>query len=231
MNVRPIGIPAAAVEFFQELESNNNKAWWTNNKIRYEFHVRDPFVALLGELGAKYQPWRVYRPHRDTRFAKDKVPYKDFIGAVTQLPTGNGFFVQFSAKGLLLGSGYPMMAPDQLLTYRNAIDNDRTGAAFVALLDTEQSRTESGSEVRIFGGRYEPLKRNPKGFAADHPRGEWLRWKGVEVSQRVGNPKWLSTSSAAEKIGVLMNNGMAMTDWLDKLVGPSALTPEEIWGR
>jgi uncharacterized protein (TIGR02453 family) len=231
MNSRSKGIPTTAIEFFQELESNNNKLWWADNKSRYESDVRDPFIALLGELGAKYEPWRVYRPHRDTRFAKDKAPYKDFIGAVTQLPSGNGFFVQVSAKGLLLGSGYPMMAPDQLISFRNALDNEKTGAAFAALLNAQQTSTKSSSEVRIFGGRYEPLKRNPKGFAADHPRGEWLRWKGVEVSQRLGSPKWLSTSSAAEKISVLMSNGRAVTDWLDKHVGPSALTPEEIWGR
>lgn len=103
---------------------------------------------------------------------------------MTQLPSGNGLFLQVSAKGLLVGSGYPMMAPDQLQTFRKALDDETVGTEFVRVIAPENT-----SEVKIFGGRYEPLKRNPKGFPSDHPRGEWLRWKGVEVSQRIGSPK------------------------------------------
>jgi uncharacterized protein (TIGR02453 family) len=208
------GIPAAAIEFFVELQSNNNnKEWWADNKARYETDVRSPFVAVLDDLGSKFQPWRVYRSHRDTRFAKDKTPYKDSIGAVTQLPSGNGFFIQISAKGLLLGSGYPIMAPDQLEAFRQAVSNDRTGQAFEKLLAAEQS-----DQV-------------PKGYPPEHPRSEQLRWKGVEVSQRIGNPKWLGTNQATENIQTFLKNGASITAWLDKHVGPSALTPEEIWGR
>jgi uncharacterized protein (TIGR02453 family) len=220
------GIPAAAMEFFVELEENNNREWWAKNKARYERDVRFPFVELLAELGPKFQPWRVYRPHRDTRFAQDKSPYKNFIGAVTQLPSGNGFFVQASAKGLLLGSGYPMMAPDQLVAFRVAIADDATGKVFERLLAAERDGT-----VKVSGGRYEPLKRNPKGYPADHQRGELLRWKGVEVSQRIGSPKWLGTNQASKEIQALLKHGEPITKWLDKHVGPSALTPEEIWGR
>jgi hypothetical protein len=119
-----------------------------------------------------------------------------------------------------------MMAPDQLETFRKAIDNDKTGRAFEKLLAAEQNE-----QVRIFGGRYEPLKRNPKEYPPDHPRSERLRWKGVEVSQRIGNPKWLGTKQAPENIQRLMKNGASIIAWLDKHVGPSALTPEEIWGR
>jgi uncharacterized protein (TIGR02453 family) len=219
-------MPVTAVQFFAELESNNTKEWWADNKARYANDIRGPFEALLSDLGPIYQPWRIYRPHRDTRFANDKSPYKTFIGAVTQLPSGNGYFVQISGKGLLLGSGYPMMAPDQLVAFRAAIADERTGTDFAARVTAKQP-----VGVRVFGGRYEPLKRNPKGFAAEHPRSEWLRWKGVEISQRVGSPKWLSTRDAADKIRVLMKHGGTITAWLDTNVGPSALTPEEIWGR
>jgi hypothetical protein len=85
--------------------------------------------------------------------------------------------------------------------------------------------------LRITGGRYEPLKRNPKGYPPDHPRGTWLRWKGVEIPQRVVTPAWLSSNQAAEKIGTLLRAGEDLIAWLDANVGPSSLTPEEIWGR
>lgn len=134
--------------------------------------------------------------------------------------------MQVSAKGLLLGSGYPMMAADQLQKFRAAINDDVTGEVFVRLVEASQT-----GAVQILGGRYEPLKRNPKGYAVHHPRSELLRWKGVEVSQRIGSPKWLSTLRATSKIRGLMTNGAPAIGWLDEHVGPSALTSEEIWGR
>jgi uncharacterized protein (TIGR02453 family) len=221
-----MGIPKVAIEFFTELEVNNNKAWWAANKARYLDEVRGPFEMLLHELGEHYQPWRIYRPHRDTRFATDKAPYKDFIGAVTQLASGNGFFVQISSRGLLLGSGYPMMAPDQLVAFRQALNEEAIGTRFVQHLQEAEQR-----KLPVTGGRYEPLKRNPKGYPSDHPRSTWLRWKGVEIPQRVGAPAWLSSQHAAANIQTLLGAGEGLTTWLDTSVGPSALTPEEIWGR
>jgi uncharacterized protein (TIGR02453 family) len=220
------GIPKSAIEFFTELEDNNNKTWWAANKERYLRDVRGPFETVLGDLGDQYQPWRIYRPHRDTRFATDKTPYKNFIGAVSQLALGNGCFVQISSRGLLLGSGYPMMAPDQLATFRRAIADESTGARFVKLLIESEK-----AGLHITGGRYEPLKRNPKGYEPDHPRGTWLRWKGVEIPQRLGAPAWLSSKNAADKIRLLLQEGDSVTSWLDAHVGPSLLTPEEIWSR
>ncbi len=218
------GIPKSAIQFFDELASNNDKVWWAANKDRYATEVRYPFEALLAALGSEYQPWRIYRPHNDTRFAKGKAPYKEFIGAVTQLPSGNGCFVQISAKGLLLGSGYPMMAPDQLMAFRSALDDPAAGKKFVKLLEAARL-----SDITVTGGRFEPLKRNPKGFAADHPRSEWLRWKGVEIPQRIGSPSWLHGKTAAKQIAELFTYGRDLIKWLDSNVGPSALTAEEIW--
>jgi uncharacterized protein (TIGR02453 family) len=219
------GIPKTAFTFFAELEANNNKDWWAENKDRYRTQVKIPFEEVLGELGPEFE-WRMYRPHRDSRFAADKAPYKDFIGAVTQVASGNGFFVQISSRGLLVGSGYPMMAPDQLATFRHALNDETSGHLFVKHL---QKAEQLG--LRITGGRYEPLKRNPKGYPPDHPRGTWLRWKGVEIPQRVVTPAWLSSNQAAEKIGTLLRAGEDLIAWLDANVGPSSLTPEEIWGR
>jgi uncharacterized protein (TIGR02453 family) len=219
------GIPKTAFTFFAELEANNNKDWWAENKDRYRTQVKIPFEEVLGELGPEFE-WRMYRPHRDSRFAADKAPYKDFIGAVTQVASGNGFFVQISSRGLLVGSGYPMMAPDQLATFRHALNDETSGHLFAQHL---QKAEQLG--LRITGGRYEPLKRNPKGYPPDHPRGTWLRWKGVEIPQRVGTPAWLSSNQAAEKIGTLLRAGEDLIAWLDANVGPSSLTPEEIWGR
>jgi uncharacterized protein (TIGR02453 family) len=218
------GIPKSTIQFFDELASNNDKVWWAANKDRYATEVREPFESLLAALGSEYQPWRIYRPHNDTRFAKGKASYKDFIGAVSQLPSGNGCFIQISAKGLLLGTGYPMMAPDQLTAFRAALDDMSCGPKFARLVEAARL-----SDITVTGGRFETLKRNPKGFAADHPQSEWLRCKGVEIPQRINSPSWLHGKTAAKQIAKLLTNGRDITKWLEVNVGPSALTAEEIW--
>jgi uncharacterized protein (TIGR02453 family) len=219
------GIPMSAVAFFERLANDNNKEFWEANKNEYTTIVRPTFENLLVGLGKEFGPWRIYRPHRDTRFAADKNPYKTFIGAVTQQPAGTGYFVQISAKGLLVGSGYPMMTPDQLRRFRDAINSD-TGPGFVQLVEAQRT-----TGVEVTGGRYEPLKRVPRGFRTDHPISEWLRVKGVEIPTRAGTPKWLNTSAAPAKTLELMRRGLPVNQWLDTHVGPSTMTPEEIWGR
>jgi hypothetical protein len=57
------------------------------------------------------------------------------------------------------------------------------------------------------------------------------RARGVEIPQRVGAPEWLHTAAAAEHVARLLGSGRQVTDWLDRHVGPSELTPEEIWAR
>lgn len=219
------GIPHTAVDFFAELEDNNNRDWWTANKADYQTTVRTPFEQLLEQVDETLE-WRIYRPHRDTRFAKDKTPYKTFIGAVTQRPSGNGHFIQISRRGLLIGSGYPMMAKDQLERFRAALDQNGLGNQFLGAV-----RTTREQQIEVTPGRYPPLTTAPRGYTKDHPRIEWLRAKGVEIPQHLGSPTWLSTPKASAEIRERLMVGHAVVDWLNQHVGASHLTPEEIWGR
>jgi Conserved hypothetical protein (DUF2461) len=141
-----------------------------------------------------------------------KGAYKTFIGAVAEREDGVGAFVQMSGKGLLVGTGLPMPAPDQLTKLRSAID----AAAKV-----------TASKAHVHGGRWDPLKRVPKGFPTDHPREELLRWKGIEVNHRPKTPAWLDTADAPTNVKALITLGKPIHDWLAKNVGPSAMTPEE----
>jgi hypothetical protein len=70
----------------------------------------------------------------------------------------------------------------------------------------------------VHGGRYEPLKRVPRGFPADHPRADLLRWKGIEVNVR---PR------AATEVGAALEVGDPVHRWLADHVGPSWLSAEE----
>ena len=133
------GFPAEAIEFYEGLIADNNRTYWLANKPVYERAVRAPMVALLDEL-ADRGPFHVFRPNKDVRFSKDKTPYKDHIAAYGESEGGAGFYVQFSATGLLAGSGYYHMAVDQLDRFREALDDDARGSAMEKI--TERLRTE-----------------------------------------------------------------------------------------
>src|SRR5438105_3465610 len=83
------GFPKDAMGFWHELAAEMNKTWFDANKQRYQEQWVEPFEALLADVGAKlavaYKPIKlgapkVMRIYRDTRFAKDKSPYKTWIG-------------------------------------------------------------------------------------------------------------------------------------------------------
>lgn len=214
------GILDDAIGFYCALEADNTREFWSRERHRYDDGVKPLFAAILDGVGS-FGPWRVYRPHNDTRF-RATAPYKEFAGAVAERPDGVGAFVQVSARGVLIGTGIPMPAPDQLPRLRAAIAADRSGAAFETAI--EEARAQG---VRVHGGRYEPLARVPSGFPKDSPRADYLRWKGLEAGQRVERPRWRSIEDASDGIDRLLDVPGSLHVWIGVHVGPSSMTAEE----
>ena len=214
------GWPASALEFYVGLESDNSKAYWTAHKPTYDECVRAPFLELSTVIEREFGPLHVFRPNRDTRFAKDKSPYKTAAAAVTEGEGGAAYYVQLSANGLYAGSGYYMLASDQLERFRAAVAAERTGpklAAAIAALRKQRYEVAAREE----------LKRAPRGFAPDHPRVELLRMKGIHVGRTFGAPKWIHSGAAAERIVAAWRDASVVNRWLDRHVGPSTLPPPE----
>lgn len=212
---------ADAVAFFAELERDNSRDFWQRERHRYDDAIKPAFLAVLDGVGG-FGPWRVYRPHNDTRFNSDAGPYKTFIGAVAERADGVGAFVQISSRGALAASGIPMPAPDQLAAMRAAIADDESGPGLLAAIE----HANLGGTT-VHGGRWDPLRRTPRGYPADHQRAELLRWKGVEANVRIARPAWSSSGQAATEVDTLLARPSELHEWLARHVGPSALSPEE----
>ncbi len=200
-----------ARSFFTDVESDNTREHWREVKSVYDDVIRPGFLDLV-EPASGFGAWRVYRAANDTRFGNAKGPYKTFIGAVAERPDGVGAFVKLDSRGLLVGTGLPQPAPDQLPRLRDGIAGE-AGGSFVAAVT---STRDAGADVH--GGRWEPLKRVPRPYPPDHPRGEYLRWKGVEVNVRSGEPT---------DLGALLDRGAAVHWWLARHVGPSHMSAAE----
>lgn len=213
------GFPDEAIHFYEGLIADNSRTYWLANKPVYERVVKTPMMTLLEEL-SEYGPFHVFRPNKDVRFAKDKRPYKDHIGAYGESEGGAGFYVQFSAAGMIAGSGYYDMAADQLDRFRAAVDSDAVGAEIVAI---SSALSKAGLELSAMN----VLKTAPRGYGRDHPRIELLRRKGLVATRSWKPARWMQTKAVVQRVRETWEVAMPMNAWLDAHVGPSTAAPGE----
>ncbi|MCK6574290.1 TIGR02453 family protein [Myxococcota bacterium] len=177
------GFPAGLVPFLMQLAANNNRDWFKANEKRYEALVRGPSLAFVR---AMREPLSVLAPHlvaddrkvggslmrlfRDTRFSKDKTPYKTNVGIQFRHDAGKdvhapGIYLHISPEETFIGFGLWQPEPETLHRLRTAVAEkwDRWSGILGApgLAGFEQFS--------------EGLKRVPRGFPADHPGAAELR--------------------------------------------------------
>lgn len=185
------GFDRDAPQFFHELAIEMNRDWFDANKHRYLAQWRDPMLALLGEIAARlarsYPAIRigapdVFRIHRDTRFSRDRTPYKTHIAARLPLharkPIDGGcsvLFLEFGIDDDYAGVGTYFFDDRQLARWRRLVAAERTGAPIAALIARLR---RAGYRV----GGHDDYKRVPRGFAADHPRRDLLRMRGLTAA-------------------------------------------------
>lgn len=176
------GFPEEGLDFYDDLELENARPFWEANKNVYERSVRAPMVALLDELAPEFAPEgvkpKIFRPHRDVRFSKDKTPYKIHQGAFIATGPATGWYVELSARGVSVGGGFYEAAPARLAAVRQAIDVDLTGERLERIVRT----LRRGGWT--FGG--DAVRTTPRGWSADHPRIDLLRLKQFIASKHYG---------------------------------------------
>lgn len=215
------GWSPAAFEFYEQLEADNSRAFWTEHRATYDAEVRAPFDALADAVADDFGPLKVFRPNRDVRFSKDKSPYKTRCYGVTEGEGGESYYVEISARGLVVGSGYWMMAKDQLGRYREAVDDDASGPELVPIVDALRS---SGLRIEDQG-----LKTAPRGYPRDHPRVELLRAKSLAALRSHPPAAWMGTKAALGRITDAWRAAAPMNAWLAAHVGPSTEPPDARW--
>jgi uncharacterized protein (TIGR02453 family) len=206
------GIPAEAFGFYERLTADNSKACWAAHKSDYEAFVREPVLALVGELEAEFGPAAVFRPSRDTRFSADKSPYKTHQGAFAERFPGAGFYVQVSADGLMASGGFHSHAPDQVERYRAAVLAEPSGTALAGIVAGLQD-----GGLSIDGDR---LKTRPRGVPADHPRVELLRHRSLTAGRDWPAGPLLHTRQALSLVHQTWEQLIPLCDWLGRHVGP-----------
>ena len=228
------GFPPAGIQFFRGLARNNNRDWFQPRKVIFEESVKKPMQDLVAALNAammSYAPQYVtdpgkaiYRFYRDTRFSKDKSPYKQQIAA--SFPRrglvrheGAGFYCAVSHKEVAVGGGIYMPSPEALLAVRHHI----------AAHHDEFRRITSSRVVRKLFGELqgEQLSRPPKGFPKEHAAEELLRMK--QFLLYIELPADIVTTPRL--FAEIETRFRAMTPFLEFLNAPLAATRKKIDAR
>ena len=204
------GFPEAALDFYEGLESDNSKAYWTDHKQVYEASVQTPVRALVAALEPEFGAVKFFRPYRDVRFSKDKIPYKTHA-AIAADDEGQALYLQLGADGLMLAGGLYMATTDQARRLRAAIADDLPGAALVKIM-----KQLGRHGYRVDGER---LKRVPKEHA-EAPRQELLTLKSLTGVQQHPPEPWLHTPEAYDRIVTAWRALGPLNDWLHQHVGP-----------
>jgi uncharacterized protein (TIGR02453 family) len=178
------------IRFFEELAANNDRDWFNDNKSRYLDTVVGPISEFIVEMAPRLKKISKHftadpRPHggsmfriyRDTRFSKDKTPYKTHAGVQFRHSAGRdahgpGFYVHLAPDEVFSGGGIWHPPNPVLNSIRDSMaDNVRAWA-----------RIANAKKTREVGGiRGEQLKRPPRGFDAEHIHIEDLKRKSLYI--------------------------------------------------
>lgn len=197
-------IPSSTFEFLRQLEANNNRDWFNENKSWYqaEHAAAIQFVdAVLLEMkghdllqteSGKKSLMRIYR---DVRFSKDKSPYKPrFAGGFTRVKPQlrGGYFFAFKPGETVVGGGFYGPNPDDLKLLRSQIDSDDESLRKV--LNSIPFKSTFGEL------RGDKVKTAPKGFDKEHPAIDLLRYKSMYAFRNFSDEDVLSPEFFNEMI-------------------------------
>ncbi len=178
------GFPKDALRFLRLLKRHNNREWFLEHKGIYETSVKRPMEQLITALSHDFDQFApemvaspkvsAYRIHRDTRFSKDKSPYKTHVAAVFPHKRlgkheGAGFYLHVAPSEVFVGGGLYRPLPEDLNAVRQRIAEKPK--VFLNIVNGRSFRTLFGE---VSGER---LRKAPRGFFQEHPASEHLKLK------------------------------------------------------
>lgn len=200
------GFPEEALDFYDDLEMDNTKAFWEAHKTTYATAVAAPMAALTAALEDEFGAAKIFRPYRDVRFAKDKTPYKIHQGAFVPKGPATGYYVQIGAPGVRVGVGFYEASGPRLASIREAIVDPTRGGQLEEILTALQA---SGWEL---GGAR--LKTAPRGYDVDHPRIELLRHKSMTLGKSYGFEPFIHTRELLDRVRADWREAGPLVEWI-----------------
>ncbi|MGR3810118.1 DUF2461 domain-containing protein [Jiulongibacter sp. NS-SX5] len=167
--------------FLEDLRENNHREWFEKNRNRYEealaimVSFADEVLEQMSEFDVLENPTGkkcLQRIYRDTRFSKDKTPYKNHWGLFLRRAGENrrgGFYLHLEPGNSFIGGGFWGPNAEDLKQIRAQLDAD--ASEYEAVINSEEF-------IKMFGEvQGQKLKKAPKGFSPDHEKINFLKHK------------------------------------------------------
>ena len=215
-----LAMKSSTLQFLKKLEKNNNRDWFNENKRLYLGAKEDVelFVEnLIEELATfdedllKIDPKKsLFRIYRDTRFSKDKTPYKNHFGASLGMGKGkkiSGYYLHIETGKSFLAGGVYNPESSVLKEIRKEISGN--GKQFLKILDAKEFRNNfRGLSVES------KLQRLPNSFEKDDPMAEFLKLKSFTVSHPISDEQLLD-KNAAKHFAKILESMKELNDFLE----------------
>ena len=218
------GFPPEVLSFLDDLSRNNRRDWFQAHRNVYDSALLEPardFVEAMGnELGPDFNAdprvgGSIMRIARDTRFSRDKRPYKNhldlwFWHGDEPSRERPGLWFRLTPKQLVLGAGKHRFEGELLRRYRDAVDEPRRGRALEqAIAAVERAGADAG-------GRH--YKRVPAGYDKDHGRGNLLLHDGLYAGLELAVPGEIHTPRFPGYCATRYRKMFPVLDWLVELM-------------
>jgi uncharacterized protein (TIGR02453 family) len=217
------GFPKEGMTFLRSLKKNNDREWFNPRKDIYEETVRKPMIELVGALHREMMRFApeyvgepskcIYRIYRDTRFSKDKTPYKTYTSA---LFLRNGFdkysgsaayYFAVSPATIEVAGGVYTPDRDVLLEVRRHIAENHK--EFRKILNSPKMKKLMGE---LWG---EPSSRAPKGFDPAHPAADLIRHKSFLFDAKL-DPKIATTPDLFRELAIRLEAMAPFVEFLNR---------------
>jgi uncharacterized protein (TIGR02453 family) len=219
------GFSKELILFFQQLKTNNSKKWFEANRTIYDDCVMQPAKEFVVEMGTKLQQivpainaipkvnQSLFRLNRDTRFSKDKRPYKTNMGVwfwegKRKRMECSGFYFHIEDRNLMLATGIHMFSPELLTLYRDAVVDKKLGPQLKKAI-----KAVSGKGYLIGGNHY---KRVPRGYDPTHNNAPFLLYNGLYARVEAKIPQEFFSRAIIDYTFSHFQQMLPLHDWLKK---------------
>jgi uncharacterized protein (TIGR02453 family) len=222
------GFPEEMITFFEDLKKNNRKEWFDAHRKEYERFVMDPARDFVLEMGEKLRTiapginavpkvnHSLFRINRDTRFSKDKIPYKVNLGiwfweGARKRMECSGFYFHFGGGRMMLGAGMYLFSPELLKAYREAVVHKVHGKRLAKAV------SEVSGKGYLIGVKH--YKKVPRGLDGDHERSEFLLHKGLTAMKEQEIPGEFFSGAIIDHAFSSFKDMSPIHEWLRDTLG------------
>lgn len=213
------------IQFLNELEKNNNREWFAENKAWYD-QVRLDFEQISKELVLEISKFDeeimqvdvkdcIFRIYRDTRFSKDKTPYKTHFGVFIATAGGRksqraGYYIHLDPAGSFVASGVWCPEPNLLKALRQSVFDN------IDELNTLRNQTGFAKYFNTFFEE-DKLKTVPRGFPKDFEYADLLKLKHYLVKYDL-DPALLKSDNFTQQVSAILKEAYPFNQFFNYTV-------------